>query len=631
MSTKLAIEILDQYWGFNAFRSKQEEVITNVLEGNDTLALLPTGGGKSLCYQVPAMVNEGICIVVSPLVALIKDQVSALREKGIRATEITGGISFDELSTILDNCTFGNYKFLYLSPERLQQKIVRERISQMNVNLIAIDEAHCISQWGHDFRPAYLSIKEITLLCPGIPVLALTATATERVVKDILVQLDMEEATVVQDSFARKNLALHVYETENKQNLLIQSLNKTQSPSIVYVRNRRKTIELSRILNANGLSSTYYHGGLTSDEKDRHLKLWLNDRVHVMVATNAFGMGIDKPDVRKVVHLQLPESLESYFQEIGRAGRDGEYAEATLFVNPLDFDQLQQQFSNTVPTTDMLKKVYRKLNSYLQIGYGEGSAQTFQLDFRDFCDTYKLPASLTFNALKALDRYSIINMSQYSKERTHVKCVVDNFGLHHYLDTHKRVRHVAKAILRTYGGIFDTPTPINVKKVALKCQTTAQDVTLALQQLDKDGIFEVAFMKSDTEISFLVPREDDKTINRISKYVEALEKVKRAQMQAMVDFVKNDDYCKKRQLLHYFDEESHADCGICSVCRTKNSTMNTDHIANEIVNLVKAKPATSNAILEQVKGDKVSVLNCLRMLLEEQKLKINNHNQYELA
>lgn len=368
--------VLQQYWGYDDFRGSQRKIIDTVISGQDVLALMPTGGGKSICYQVPALAMEGICIVVSPLVALIQDQVAQLKKRNIKAIALTGGIRSNEVNDLLDNCVFGNYKFLYLSPERLQQTVVRERIQQMNVNLIAIDEAHCISQWGNDFRPAYLECSILKELAPQTPMIALTATATPRVVDDIVENLELKEVRIFKDSFSRSNIAFKVKRSEDKLYQLKKYMEKVSGSGIVYVRSRKMSISLANFLVKNGVSASFYHGGIPKSDKEEKLNRWLNGKDRVMVATNAFGMGVDKPDVRLVVHYQIPDSLESYFQEAGRAGRDGEPSTAIILTSKEDADRAKQQFLSTLPDVSFVKTVYSKLNNYFQISYGELISET---------------------------------------------------------------------------------------------------------------------------------------------------------------------------------------------------------------------------------------------------------------
>jgi ATP-dependent DNA helicase RecQ len=398
-----ALELLKLYWKHNNFRELQEDIINAVLDENDTLALLPTGGGKSICYQIPALLNDGICIVISPLIALMKDQVNTLKNKGIKAVALTGGINENEIIDILDNCQYGNYKFLYTSPERLQNEWILERIKNLPINLIAVDEAHCVSQWGHDFRPAYLKIHLLKDFFSKTPILALTATATKRVQDDIIDQLRLTNTAVFWQSFERKNSAYMVIETEDKLHYSAQILKKNIAPSIIYVTNRKSCTDTVNQLKSVNISATFYHGGLSMKDKEKHMKLWMDEKVQVMVATNAFGMGIDKANVKTVIHFHLPSNLESYYQEAGRAGRNGEKAYAVILVNSSDIEHAYSQFIHVLPDKSFLNFVYKKLCSYLQIGYGEGIDEEYNFNLNNFCLKYNLSLLKTYNSLLFLD------------------------------------------------------------------------------------------------------------------------------------------------------------------------------------------------------------------------------------
>ncbi|OUR90908.1 recombinase RecQ [Flavobacteriales bacterium 34_180_T64] len=627
------IEILERYWNHTSFRPFQEDIINAVLNNEDTFALLPTGGGKSICFQIPALIKDGICIVISPLVALMKDQVNALNQKGIKAMAITSGLSFSDLDTLLDNCIYGNYKFLYISPERLQQTIVQERIQQMNVNLIAVDEAHCISQWGNDFRPAYRNINILRQLQPSVNVIALTATAKPEVVKDIIDELHFIAPKIFRGSFNRSNLALHIINAEDKHYQLEKILKKHKGSSIIYVRSRRATTDTHKFLESKGFSCTFFHGGITSKEKHERLEQWLHNRKEIMIATSAFGMGIDKPDVKMVIHLNLPESIESYYQEIGRAGRNNEKSYAVILNGKADEQQLKNQFLKTSPDVDFIKLVYRKLCNYFQISYGEGEQTQHQLDFNDFCKAYDFKSATTFNALKMLDKNSIITLSQQFNYQTKLQFIIPNKALFGYLERQTHQHLIIKSILRTYGGIFEHLLKINIRTIASKASTTEEDVLHVLQQLKKDEVVEFQFSNTDSEITFLEPREDDKTINRIAKEIEQQNELRSSQVNAVIDYINNDRVCKRIQLLNYFGELSSTPCENCSVCLKKNQTKSSTDIKtikNGIIIALEEQPLTSRALIELLPFNKHEVLDVLRLMLEHNIIELTNTNRYKI-
>lgn len=627
------IDILERYWNFTSFRPLQEDIINAVLQGEDTFALLPTGGGKSVCFQVPALVKDGICIVVSPLVALMKDQVQALQAKGIKAMALTSGINYNQLDTLLDNCIYGNYKFLYLSPERLQQDIVQARIRQMNVNLIAVDEAHCISQWGNDFRPSYKNITKLRELQPTVNVIALTASATPNVVEDIVKELDFISPKIFKQSFLRSNLSYMVFHEDDKYYRLETILKKNPESSIVYVRNRKATLEISSFLNNRGFSATHYHGGLTNNEKDNALDNWMQNRKQVMVATNAFGMGIDKADVKTVIHLNLPESLESYFQEAGRAGRNGNKAFAVILKNNSDETLVKNQFLNVLPKVDFIKIVYRKLSSYFQVSYGEGFDLTFDFNFNAFCKAYNFNTLLTYNALLLLDRTSVINLSKQFNQKVLVQFIVSNTALFNFLETHKEVSTVVKSILRTYGGIFEQETKINTVLIAEKASIKEDAVFAVLQLLEKAQIITFKNSKTDAQVTYLQPREDDKTINRIATIIRQQNQLKEHQIQSVLNYINNDDLCKSTQLLSYFGETEIEPCGICSVCITKKPQKNVD-LKNAQLLIIKALEKgelSSRALFTKLNIPENQIQIILKQLLEHNIIKLTDTNTYKLA
>lgn len=626
------IEILERYWNFTDFRPLQEDIINAVLEGEDTFALLPTGGGKSICFQIPALVKDGICIVISPLIALMKDQVQALLEKDIKAMALTSEYSYSDINRMLDNCIYGNYKFLYLSPERLLQDIVQDRIRQMNVNLIAVDEAHCISQWGNDFRPAYKNITVLRELQPSVNVLALTASATKDVVDDIITELDFIKPKVFRHSFYRDNLAYMVFDVEDKFYKIEQILHKNKASSIIYVRNRKSTVEISNHLNSQGFTSTIYHGGLSHNERDKSLNQWKKNQKQVMVATNAFGMGIDKADVKTVIHVNLPDSLESYFQEAGRAGRNGEKAYAVILKNKGDEAIVKNQFLSVLPEVDFIKTVYRKLNTYFQISYGEGDFTTHDFNFSAFCKTYSFNTLITYNTLQILDRTSIISLTkQYQKQST-VQITVSNSVLFKYLEQHQKLALILKSILRTYGGIFDYPTKINTVLISDKSGVSEERVIETLIHLAKDEILDLKLKTTDAQVTFLVPREDDKTINRISKIIEQQNAIKQKQVAAVINYINNDKTCKTSQLLAYFGETNLSDCGVCSVCiKKKSRALNVKPDAITTVSASLKKGAlSSRALAQSTQLKEAELTTTLKLMLELDLITITAQNTYKL-
>lgn len=625
------VQILEHYWNYTSFRPLQEDIIEATINGEDVFALMPTGGGKSLCFQIPALAQEGICIVISPLIALMKDQVKSLKDKGIKAMALTSEYSYDDMSIMLDNCIYGKYKFLYLSPERLQQELVQNRIRQMNVNLIAVDEAHCISQWGNDFRPAYKNIVLLRELHPSVNIIALTASAKENVVDDIVKALDFIKPKIFRQSFERNNLAYMVFETEDKNYKIEQILNKNPQSSIIYVRNRKATLEIHDYLEKKGFSSTYYHGGLNHKVRALHLNEWKNNQKQVMVATNAFGMGIDKADVKTVIHINIPESIESYFQEAGRAGRNGNKAFAVILKNVADDAQVKKQFLSVLPTIDYLKHVYRKLCNYFQISYGEGEFETFEFDFSHFCKSYEFNALLAYNALQALDRTSIISLSKQFQNRTTVQVLITNDQLFGYIRKHPEVVIVVKSMLRTYGGIFDYETKVNLKIIANKSDVSEEKVVLILQQLEKDAVISLKLRSTDAQITFLVPREDDKTIHRIARVIEQQNDLKKKQVHDMLSYINNDAICKSIQLLSYFGETSPKACGVCSVCiEDKIKETNLENLIATITEVLNKKDLSSRAIAENTRINEHNLTLALQHMLEHQIIEITEHNTYKL-
>ncbi len=626
------LEILQQYWGHHSFRPLQEEIILSVLSKKDTVALLPTGGGKSICFQVPALINEGLCIVVSPLIALMNDQVNALTKMGIKSMALTGGISYADLDRMLDNCIYGNYKFLYLSPERLQQELVQQRIEKMQVNLIAIDEAHCISQWGNDFRPAYKNVNLLRNLKPGVPFIALTATATPDVLSDTINELELVEPSIYQNSFFRENLSYQVWKEEDKFYRIGQLLEKQQA-AIIYTRNRKSTEEISKQLNLEGIKSTFFHGGLNTSEKNKRLNNWLDETIPVMVATSAFGMGIDKANLHTVIHIDLPESLESFFQEAGRVGRDGAYSKAILLYNEADKSQVYRQFISNLPTIDFLKLIYRKLCNHFYIAYGEGAFTTHAFNFEKFCIQYQLHTGKAYNAIQTLDRLGIIKLSLEFGRKTEVQFLDSSKQTVYYLDQSMKTAVIGKTILRIYTGIFDKPIAIDLELISDKCGQSTEEVIKQLKQFEKDKVISLNLATTDASITFIEPREDDRTINRISKMVEKQNQHKKDQVAAVINFIENDTTCKSIQLLRYFGDQSAVPCGICSVCAKQKSIPSAKEkklIANALLTLLEEQVLSSREICESSSFSEPKTLLVLQQLVEAQKIMLTPTNKYTL-
>jgi len=629
MSTPL--EILQKYWNHDAFRTPQEEIIASVLAGKDTFGLMPTGGGKSITFQVPAMMMEGICLVVSPLVALMKDQVQNLHNKGIKAIALTGGISSDEMIDLLDNCQYGNYKFLYLSPERLQNDWVLERIKNLPINLIAIDEAHCVSQWGHDFRPSYLKISKLKEFFPKVAFLALTASATKRVQDDIILQLQLENPSVFTKSFARENLAYMVFNVEDKLHLIEQILKKNPEPSIIYVTNRKACSETVKQLEALGFSATFYHGGLSSKEKEKHMKLWMEEQVQTMVATNAFGMGIDKANVKTVIHLHIPPNLENYYQEAGRAGRNGAKAFAVLLTNPSDVIHVEAQFLNILPDKAFLNLVFVKLCNYFQIAYGEGINEKFSFNINQFSTKYGFSVLKVYNALQFLDNQGIISLSQEFSEKITLQFLIPSKEVIRYMSLNPQDEEVILTILRTNPGVYESQSTINSALIAKKSNTDENQVLAILHKLNEKGIIELHAKNNDASITFNEVREDDRTINRVAKYLEAQNQLKTQQLQSVLQYIKDDTKCKSQLLLHYFGETTTSACGICSYCISKNKLKaDTSTLNDKIISLLKIQELNSRDIQKLTKYPKDDVIFALQNLLENDTIIVKPNNLYSL-
>jgi ATP-dependent DNA helicase RecQ len=626
-----ALAVLQKYWKHNSFRSLQNEIIESVLQGQDTFAVLPTGGGKSVCFQVPGLLNKGICLVISPLVALMKDQVANLQLKGIKAIALTGGIKSEEMIDLLDNCQYGDYKFLYLSPERLQSDWIIDRIKKLPINLITIDEAHCVSQWGHDFRPAYLKISTLKEYFPKTPFLALTASATPRVKTDVIQQLSLEKPILFEKSFSRPNIAYMVFEVEDKLFRVEQVLKKNPEPSIIYVRNRKSTLDVASQLNSLGFKATYYHGGLTTKEKDKNMQAWMQEEVQVIVATNAFGMGIDKPNVKTVIHIQLPENMENYYQEAGRAGRNEEKAFAILLTSPSDIIYAENQFLNNLPDKKFLNLMYVKLCNYFQIAYGEGIDEQFTFNLNQFCIKYNFPTLKTYAAMQFLDRQGVITLSQEFSEKITLQFTIPSKEVIRYMSLNPNDEEIILAILRTYPGIYEMQTPFNLQLVAKKSNHKATQVQAVLYKLKEKNIVEYHSKNNDTTLVFNEIREDERTINRVSKHLEHQNQLKKTQLESVIAYIKNKSTCKSQLILNYFGEKTTENCGHCSYCIThKIKKKDSKNLAQEIVTLLKQQDLSSRDIQNKTNSSTEDVFIVLQDLLENNIILVQPNNTYTL-
>ena len=625
-------EILKQYWKHDSFRPMQAEIIKSVLLGHDTLALLPTGGGKSVCFQVPALAKEGLCVVISPLIALMKDQVENLKVKGINAVAIVSGMGLREIDLALDNCIYGSVKFLYLSPERLLSELVRERIKYMKVNLIAVDEAHCISQWGYDFRPPYLHIADLRELHPEVPVLALTATATAEVKEDIQQKLLFRDQVIYQQSFERRNLSYVVQNAENKFRKMLDIAHGVKGSGIVYVRSRKDAAEIAKYYNDNGIKADYYHAGLSMDQRSEKQESWKNNRIRIMVATNAFGMGIDKPDVRFVIHKEMPESLEAYYQEGGRGGRDEQKAYAILLYTHADRLKQEKMFLLNFPSVDEIKHVYHCLANYYQLAYGAGEGLGFNLDLGDFCSRFKLDAIKTLNALKFLekDEYLSFNESVFLPSRFRFEVV--NEVLYNFQIQNAGWDPFIKTLLRSYGGSFENYVRLKEYDLAKRTHLNVQQVIDGLIQLQGFGLISYLQQTDQPQVTFLKSRQHADRLFINKRYMEERKETYRKKMEAVFAYAIHKK-CRSQMLLAYFDEPNARKCGVCDVCieekRQKNADEIFDNITHEIVQLLSISTPDIGTLINTINiGVEKEKMETIRLLLDAGKIKTDGEKYY---
>jgi len=628
-----AEKILSKYWGFPKFRELQQEIINSVLAGKDTLGLMPTGGGKSITFQVPALMSNGICIVITPLIALMKDQVENLKNKKIKAAAIYSGMSYHDIDITLDNCVYGDYKFLYVSPERLSTDIFVERLKKMNVNLLAIDESHCISQWGYDFRPAYLKISDIRKYLPDVPVLALTATATPKVVDDIQDKLNFKEKNVFRKSFERKNLIYLVRKSEDKEAYLLNVARKVRGTGIIYVRNRRKTQQIARFLRQNGISADFYHAGLTNEQREKKQNNWKNDKTRVIVSTNAFGMGIDKPNVRYVIHIDIPNSLEAYYQEAGRAGRDEKTAYAVLLYNNEDIENLRKQIKDNFPPIDFIKRVYSLLGSYYNIAIGAGKNQSFKFDVRDFVSKYNLEVIETYNAIKLLQKEGYIYFTESVFIPSKLKFKVNRQELYEFQVKDKIFDYIIKLILRNYSGVFDEYINISESFLAKQIKVKEDVIVKYLIYLSKQGIINYVYKIQEPVIQFMQERLDKKNLKISKDNYEKRKKIFVETIEYVINYASSDNKCRSQLLLSYFGETDSYRCGNCDVCKRRNelglSKYEFDIILEEIKKILKNENVMLNDLVAKIKYKSNKVIMVIQWLLDNDKIKYDkNHKLY---
>ena len=620
-------DILHKYWNYSSFRSIQEPVIKTVLSGKDVLAIMPTGGGKSLCYQVPALYKSGLTLVITPLIALMQDQVLSLYQKNIKASAIHSGMNQFEINNIISNCVYGEMKLLYVSPERLQSSTFIKQLTELPIELIAVDEAHCISQWGHDFRPAYRRIHEIRANFIGVPILALTASATKEVVKDIQVQLGFKDGQLFQASFLRSNLSLNVLQDDNKWGRLESVLKRELGCSLIYVRNRRLTKEIASYIKGLGYDAAYYHAGMKSEDKHKMQEDWMRGKYQIMVCTNAFGMGIDKDNVRLVIHWGIPDSLEAYYQEVGRAGRDGKLSYALMLFEKADMDRLNRNFEMQFPTIKKIRQVYQALSNYFQVPININTSRPFSFELVPFCHNYGFNYLECDHVLKVLIDLGYISITQNLNQSSRLKITMTKDQIFEMRSRNESMTDVLQAFLRTYGGIFDEFQEINEKLMANRLQFTEKYLFDCLKQLHKSGHVSYAPKKKAPQLFFLKGRVDIDSLNIDPKSWNQRKKKLKIKLEAVLNYCNQEKACRNKSLLKYFGENLSIDCGNCDYCRQKNRPKpNLDAIGNKIKhNLQSESKMIVDVLAFFPESEKQIILEAIRALIAREKIRLEGN------